>query len=89
MTNSNRKMYLRSRRESFLRKRAAPECDPGTLTAWKNFSGMGGSISGGFFSLASSVSDMRNTLDVELMERCKYVSWEGLAVALLVICVDA
>ncbi len=34
-----------------LRKRAAPELEPGTLTAWKYFRGMGGSISGGFFSL--------------------------------------
>ena len=40
-------MYLRSRRVSFLRNKAAPECDPGTLTAWKNLSGMGGSINGG------------------------------------------
>ena len=79
MTNSNRKMYLRSRRESFLRKRAAPECDPGTLTAWKNLRGMGGSISGGFLvlllllleedELVSSVSEIRKTFDVELIER--------------------
>ena len=71
---------------SFLRKRAAPELEPGTLTAWKYLSGMGGSISGGFLSPldenellllllmlvpVSSVSEIRNTFDVELIERCR------------------
>lgn len=52
---------------------------------------MGGSINGGFLSLVledelvSSESEIRNTFDVELMERCRYVSWEGDVVALLVI----
>ena len=55
---------------------------------------MGGSINGGFLSfledvllllLVSSVSEIRNTFDVELMERWRYVSWEGVVVALLVI----
>lgn len=71
--NSNRKMYLRSRRVSCFKKRAAPECEPGTLTAWKNLRGMGGSMSGGFLlvvlDLLSSVSEMRSTLEVELMDR--------------------
>mmetsp|Transcript_27942 Transcript_27942/g.43922 ORF Transcript_27942/g.43922 Transcript_27942/m.43922 type:complete len:83 (+) Transcript_27942:659-907(+) len=82
-------MYFRNRRVSFLRKRAAPELEPGTLTAWKYLSGMGGSINGGFLSPlekdedevlllllveVSSVSEIRNTFDVELIERCRYVS---------------
>ena len=72
-------MYFRNRRVSFLRKRAAPEWEPGTLTAWKYLRGMGGSIiNGGLLSFLeeedgdvvySSVSEIRNTLDVELMER--------------------
>ncbi len=79
---------------SDLRKRAAPELEPGTFTAWKYFRGMGGSISGVFLSClddekelfelellllelllvvvrVSSVSEIRNTFDVELMERCR------------------
>lgn len=65
--------------------------------AWKNFSGIGGSINGGFFILllllllllvvVSSVSEIRNTLDVELIDRCKYVSCDGDVDAELVICV--